>query len=275
MNSHEVNPDQFGRYLRLIGLERSQPDYDTLCRALLAQMVLVPFENISKLYRLKHQGLRGLPNLEAHLNGIEKYHFGGTCYANNYYFHLLLRYLGFDVRLCGADMSTPDAHMVSIVRLDSRDLLIDVGYGAPFLTPLPLDLLADVTVTNGHDRYVLRPKDSLGKSRLDLYRKGKLKHGYTANPGPRTLEDFSHSITESYRPEATFLNAILLVRFYPGRTVAVHNQTVIEAEGGRVRVRMIPDRAGIAPVVEELFGIPKSIVGEAVDMIGEFGDAWG
>jgi arylamine N-acetyltransferase len=68
----------------------------------------VPFENISKLYKQQHHGLTGLPSIELYLDGIERYHFGGTCYSNNFHFYSLLAALGYDVKLCAADTKTPD-----------------------------------------------------------------------------------------------------------------------------------------------------------------------
>ena len=43
-------------------------------------------------------------------------------------------------------------------------------------------LPTDHVVELGRDRYVLRPLDAAGCSRLDMYRDGKLRHGYLAKP---------------------------------------------------------------------------------------------
>ncbi len=75
------------RYLDAQGVPRRRPSLDALCEIVQAHLLRVPFENISKLYYKKHLGLRGLPSLELFLDGIERCHFGGTCYANNYYAH--------------------------------------------------------------------------------------------------------------------------------------------------------------------------------------------
>lgn len=77
--------DLLERYLNLLGVQRRKPSLDALCELVQAHLMRVPFENISKLYYKKHQGLRGLRSLELFLDGIERFHFGGTCYTNNYY----------------------------------------------------------------------------------------------------------------------------------------------------------------------------------------------
>ena len=79
------------RYLRLLGVPRREPTLAALRELVAAQLQRVPFENVSKLYRFRRSGFRGIPDLERHLDDIERLHCGGTCYANNYHLHRLLR----------------------------------------------------------------------------------------------------------------------------------------------------------------------------------------
>ena len=72
----------FEKYLDLLGVEKSEPDFDLLKKIVKAHLIKVPFENISKLL-YKKQGITNVPDMSAFLNGIEKYNFGGTCYTNN------------------------------------------------------------------------------------------------------------------------------------------------------------------------------------------------
>ena len=103
----------FDKYLGLLGVEVSSPSFDFLCKIVRAHLLKVPFENISKLL-YKKQRMDDIPDLHTYLNGIEKYNFGGTCYANNYYLNLLFNHLGFDVKLCGTDMKNPDVHIINM-----------------------------------------------------------------------------------------------------------------------------------------------------------------
>jgi arylamine N-acetyltransferase len=145
-----------------LGVAKREPCVPALAELVSAHVMRVPFENVSKLYRRKHLGLAGLPGIELFLEGIERYHFGGTCYSNNFHLYTLLASLGYRARLCGADMSNPDVHMVIMVNVDGREYLVDGGYAAPFLSPLPRDLKEDYVVALGRDRYVLRPQDTTG-----------------------------------------------------------------------------------------------------------------
>lgn len=269
-----LEPRLIRQYLALLGVSRREPGPDALAELVAAHLTRIPFENISKLCYRKRFGLAGLTPLPQFLDGIEHYHFGGTCYSNNFHFYSLLASLGYDVKLCGADMSNPDVHMVSLVRMEGREYVVDAGYAAPFLKPLPRDLAEDYEIRLGRDRYVLRPQDAAGCSRLELHRNGVLQHGYLTKPTPRRIEDFSQVIADSFQPGATFLNSVLLARFYPDRSTVIHNLTVIESRGANCTVRSLRSRDELAAEVEKLFDIPGSIVVEALADLGPLENAW-
>ena len=264
----------FDRFLGLLRCKRRNPGAAALTELISSLLYRVPFENVSKVYRLKRDGLRGLPGIERYLDGIERYSFGGTCYSNNYYLHLLLTHLGYDVSLCGADMNNPDVHIVNFVSVEGREYLIDVGYGAPFTEPLPRDLPHDYEIKLGADRYVLKPPDDHGRSRLEFYKDGEYKHGYTAKPIERTIEHFEPAITQSYRPEATFLNSLLIVRFFRDRMLRLHNLTLFDYSTRAACSRHLADREHLPAAVHEHFGIPSEIVAEVLATLGPLGDAW-
>ena len=105
-----------GRYLRALGVARRNPTLEALDELVAAHLARIPFENVSKLYYRRHYGLTGIPDIERFLNGVEQYHFGGTCYTNNSHFFHLLASLGYDVKLCAADMKVADIHAVNKLR---------------------------------------------------------------------------------------------------------------------------------------------------------------
>jgi N-hydroxyarylamine O-acetyltransferase len=269
-----MRPDLLERYLGLLGVSRGTPGPERLRELVQAHLCRIPFENVSKLYYKRHLGLRGLPSLELFLDGIDHFNFGGTCYTNNYYFYQLLANLGYQAMLCGADMSNPDVHVVSMVELEKRQYLVDVGYAAPFVAPLPRDLATDYVIRLGRDRYVLKPQDAEGRSRLELYRDGILKHGYVAKPVPRQIGEFEPVIAASFRDEATFMKALLLARFFPGRSLVIHNLAVIESQAAEANVRTVANRSDLVQVIWECFGIPPRITRDVVDGLGQLGDAW-
>jgi len=258
-------PETLDRYLGLLGLPARRPSLDALAELTATHLMRIPFENVSKLF-YRHDALRrGLPDLSRFLDGIEGYHFGGTCYANNFHFCQLLAHLGYRVTLCGADMNAPDVHIVSVVTLDGRRYLVDVGYGAPFLEPLPLDGTEDREIVWGAYRYVLRPADAGQRPRLDLYRDGVLKHGYVLNPAARRIEEFADIIAESFAERATFMNALLISRFGKDRSTMLRNLTLISSEGSAWYLREITEADQLPGIIEREFGMPRDIVRKALD----------
>lgn len=263
------------RYLELLGLSRRPPTLHGLKELVAAHLTRVPFENISKLLYKKRIGLTDIPPIGMYLDGIEKRHFGGTCYSNNFHFYCLLESLGYDIRLCSADMATPDVHAVSMIVVEGHEYLVDTGYAAPFLEPLPRDLETDYVVALGRDRYVLKPQDADGRSRLELHRDGVLKHGYLAKPAPKEIGDFEKVIAESFRPDATFLNSILLARFYPGRSVVIHNFTLIESCQDNYVTRSLAGPDAAVAAIHERFDMPEDLVAAAISDLEARQDAWG
>jgi len=274
MSDRALAPELVRRYLSVLGVSQREPSLEALRELVAAHLTRVPFENISKLYNRKHHDLTSLAPIDLYLDGIERCHFGGTCYSNNFHFYTLLAALGYDVKLCGADMTNPDVHLVILATLDSHEYLVDAGYGAPFLQPMPRDLDTDYVITLGQDRYVLKPQDSSGRSHLEMYRDGQTLHGYLVKPAPRRIEEFAQVIADSFRPSATFLNALLLTRFYPGRSVVIHNLMLVESQGSASIVHQLSNRNELIAKIEEHFGMPRAIVAEAVNELGELQDVW-
>jgi arylamine N-acetyltransferase len=266
--------EPYDRYLALLGVARRPPGVDALRELVAAQVARVPFENVSKLF-FRHDPVMRLPPLSRHLDGIARLRCGGTCYANNIHFVGLLGQLGYDVRLCGADMAEPDVHVVGIVRLAGREYLVDGGYAAPFLEPLPLDSAHDVEVELGDDRWVLKPRDDRGRPRIVLIRRGREKHGYVVNPAARQPGEFASVIEASFRADATFMNALLVAQFAAGRSRVLHNVELLECDGRQCRRSLVAAGPDALPdVVESLFGIPNDVARAALDGLSLTADAW-
>jgi arylamine N-acetyltransferase len=254
----------FDRYLSILGVAREPPTLEHLRRLVRAQIVRVPFENISKLWLKWCLGATSIPSLEEHLDGIEHFNFGGTCYANNPYFAQLLCHLGFDVKTCGADMSNPDVHVVSIVNIENREYLVDVGYGAPFFEPIPRDLDRVHEIAFGRSRFRLHPRDANGRSRMDHLKDDELIHGYVVNPTPRQIDHFSEVIRDSYSTTATFMNVVVIERFEADRSIRIHNLTLTESTPTGAITTQLADKKDLARAIVGHCGFPFEIVREAI-----------
>ena len=261
-------------YLDALRISKSKPSLTALTKIIKAHLMYIPFENISKIYYLKKFDMKSIPDFDLYVDGITNYNFGGTCYSNNYYLNKLLNYLGYNVRLCGADMSNPDVHVVNVVEINHREYLVDVGYAAPFYNPIPLDLLNKYELIFGRDKYVLMPKNKRKLSELKLIRDGKNKHGYIVKPHPRSITEFKTVIEDSMKATATFLNSVLLVKYGVNSSVVIHNFSLIETEGLNVNKVLLKDKEDQIDQIYLKFSIPKEISRESLSFIRNFNDAW-
>jgi N-hydroxyarylamine O-acetyltransferase len=280
MRSKHKKEDLMKKYLDILGVSRKPPDIAALVELVTAHLRKIPFENISKLYYLQKFGLKDIPDLDLYLNGIQQYHFGGTCYSNNYYFFLLLKYLGYDIKLCGADMSQPNVHMVSIVTINDHEYLIDQGFGAPFLEPIPLFLKKKYIIRSGINKYELLPRDESSLSVMHMYRNNELKHGYTLKASPKQFRDFATVIQESFIESSTFMNSLLLARFFPAQkdkrkknSLVIYNLSLTQSMGTQSSTTMLKDREELIQVVEKYFDIPGQIVAEAITPLNKLNES--
>jgi len=265
----------YDRYLNLLGMRRAEPGWDALRELSSRHLIRIPFENVSKIYRVKYDRKRSVPPLTEYLDGVEKYNFGGTCYTNNYYMHLLLTHLGYSVALCGADISVngapPNGHMVNVVTLGGDRAIVDVGYGAPFWHPLSIRSTTDVVRQLGVEKFVLKPVDTLGRSRLEVYRNDELVHGYVMKPEAMEVADFSEVTARSYGDTAPFLNRLMFARFYDNSALVLRNNTLTEMRAGGSQQMTYTKRREIEEVAVSRFGIPGNVISVVMDALGDLG----
>jgi len=262
----------FKKYLAILEIDASSPSLELLKKVVKAHLIKVPFENISKLY-YKQQGSTNIPNCSKYLEGIEKYNFGGTCYSNNYYLYLLLEHLGFNINLCGADMRNPDVHILSVVKLNGSEFIVDGGYAAPFLEPMPRNLKEDFVINLGNEKYVLRTQNYGGKSRLEQYHNGELKHWYILKPQARKIEEFAQVIRDSFSDKAMFMNAILITRFFENGSVVLRNLNLTETMDGKASTQKILFE-DIPKIVNNKFKMPTELVKTAIGKLSQLKDTW-
>lgn len=262
-----MTDDQAARYLRLLGIEARPPSHAALAELVAAHLARVPFENVTKLLAHGRGQAPGTPACDRFLDGVEHANLGGTCFACGFHVHDLLVHLGYDVSLCGAAMARPDVHVVNVVRLDGREWLVDVGYGAPLTAPLPLDADEPVTAAVlGRDRWVLRPNDG-GRAWVEHERDGEVVHGYAVDPTPRERAHFAGAIADSFAPEAEFLTRLRIVSHRPERSVLVRDRRVTVVSEGIARVKELNGAAEVAGVVEALVGVPAQMTREAIGFL--------
>ncbi|WP_316820215.1 arylamine N-acetyltransferase family protein [Pedobacter gandavensis] len=113
---------------------------DTLFNLQEAHLLHVPFENLDI-----HYGKKIKLEPELIFEKVVLNQRGGFCYELNGLFHLLLKALGFDVKMISGRVHSKDGdygneydHLAIIATIDQRQYLVDVGFGKFSLAPLEI-----------------------------------------------------------------------------------------------------------------------------------------
>lgn len=184
---------------------------------------------------------------------------GGYCFELNKLFYLLLKELGYDCYPAAARVlyrrtpPRPLSHRLTIVRLDGRKWVCDVGYGGPGPKGL-LCLDGDEqevageffsTGAAGEERVIYR-HDPDGRNPLISFKD---------EPWPEvdfeTLNGYF-----SLHPDSVFVQKTLVYRCIPGGQYAlVNDEFSIQRLGMPAETRTVADPAERAKVLEGFFGL--------------------
>ena len=252
------------RYLRLLGISESPAGYDGLRALVRAHLVRVPFENVSKLLLYAREGSGRPITLPEFLDGIEHGDFGGTCYSSNPFLAELLRAVGYDAVLLGADMSTPDVHTSIRARLDAREYHIDVGYAGPFDAPIPLDTSSEIVF--GGSRYVFGPAP--GGHEMAVYVGDEQVHRYLVHEPPRPHSFFFGTIAGSFEPGRTFMRCLRITKFLEnGGAVELRNRRLLRLTHAGGTETLVNSLAELRRAVEQEFRMPRCRIEDAVKVL--------
>jgi arylamine N-acetyltransferase len=251
------------RYLRLLGFQRRPSGLRGLREIVRRHLMRVPFENVSKLLLFGREGAGRPLELDEFLDGIGRYDLGGTCYSNNPFLAELLRSIGYDVDLLGADMTTPNVHTVIRVRLDGAEYHVDTGYGAPFYEPVPLANLP-WEIRRGGLRYLL---DDNGGLQMSVLSGSERVHVYRVH-GPRRDRDFfTPVVLDSFQPGRTFMNTLRIVRFFDNHIVDLHDRRILRVHGDAIAETTLTNMAQLEEAMAGELAMSRFPVAEAVSVL--------
>ena len=262
-------PEPYARYLRLLGIEGSPTGLDGLREIVRRHLCRVPFENVSKLLLFDREGAGRLQTLPEFLDGIEHYDLGGTCYSCNPFLAELLRVLGYDADLLGADMRMiPNLHNCVRVHLDGKEYHVDAGNGAPFLEPMPLDQLPHV-FSLGEYRYELEARDRVQPRdhQMTVSYAGEFLHSYVVHGPPRTPEFFLPIVLDSFVPAGKFMSWLRIARCFEDRVVELRNRTLTWSQGSKSEQRILKNADELQRAVATDMAMPRCPVLQAVKIL--------
>jgi arylamine N-acetyltransferase len=258
--------EPFQRYLRLLGIARRPSGLDGLRTLVRRHLSAVPFENISKLLLVDREHAGRVTTLTEFLDGIEYSDLGGTCYTNNPFLTELLRELGYDADLLGADMSRPNVHTCIRVRIDSVAYHVDVGFAAPFREPLRLDRLP-VPVEEGTNRYVLARDAAGGGFCMSMFSDAESGVAYVVHDPPRPREFFDPVVLESYALSSTFMRCLRISRVFDECSLDLIDRKLYRHEAGKTAITHLESMQELKRAVEDRLGMPRCPVERAIAIL--------
>ena len=246
----EVDVDRYLERIGYGGWVRS--DLATLAALQRAHLTNVPFENLDVYY-----GAGVEVGADWALDKVVRRRRGGWCFELNTAFAELLRAIGFDVGLRGAEVmwgrpqpDSPD-HMTLEVKLDGRSWLVDVGFGDAFCRPLALD---DPDPQDGESR-PYRVRDVDGYVVLDSETDGEWTSDYRFRPIDVDLSVFEPA---SQRLQHTaglhWTETRFATRLFPGGRVALLHDRLKLTRGSEITEDPV-DEARWHAELETWFGI--------------------
>jgi arylamine N-acetyltransferase len=255
--------DPFERYLRLLGIRGRPCGLSGLRTLVQRHLSTVPFENVSKLLLYEREHSSRVTTLTEFLDGIEFSDLGGTCYTSNLFLTDLLRALGYDADLLGADMSRPNVHTCIRVRINSIAYHVDVGFAAPLREPIRLDR-TPVQVEEGRNRYVF-DRDPAGDGyRMSMFAGAEHCLDYVVHGPSRPKEFFDQVVLDSYAPSSTFMQCLRISRVFVGYSVDLIDRELSHHEAGRTTVTDLKTMLDLKAAVQSLFGMPRCPIESAI-----------
>ncbi|MGA9769368.1 MAG: arylamine N-acetyltransferase [Blastocatellia bacterium] len=218
-----------------------------------AHLLAAPFENLDI-----HLGREIVLDEQKNYSKIVERRRGGFCYELNGAFAMLLRALGYDVKMLSAGVANPNGgfgppfdHMTLLVELEKR-WLADVGFGDSFREPLLLDEPGEQTEEWGAYRITREGEHvTLEQCFGELW-----KPQYRFTLQPREFADFAEMCRyHQTSPESHFTQRrTCSLATVDGRITLADMRLITTTRGGRSE-RDLTDEQEYATILRERFRI--------------------
>ena len=266
------HPTWADRYLALLGLERKKPSLDALTRLVRAQVLTVPFENVTALLRRRDHPTGPVPpmDLDILLDTWERRAGGGICFELAAMFSRLLASLGYDVYVVLAQVSLPNGHQAIHVTLDGTRCLVDLGTGGPIFQPIPLDDLPFEIHQHGVG-YRFR----FGDEPRQLLREALIQGDWSVTCRyrlvPASDEDRNWGYQNHHVVNASWVTGTLtMTRSTEEAVYALKDATLTRYTDAEKTVETVADPAAYARLAAEPYGLPRLPIHEALEVRAAF-----
>lgn len=232
-----------------------EPTMEVLQNLQRQHLLHVPFENLSIHYK------RPITlNLEKVYNKVIHQNRGGFCYELNGLFYAFLRQIGFDARRISARVYDSDKdvigeeydHLCTMVTLDQKEYLVDVGFGEFTFAPLLLEL--NLIQQDPRGEFVIEQFDDI-YLKVSKINEGQKKIEYIFTTEKREYHEFSGMCHyHQTHPESHFTQKKMITKPLENGRVTLTADTLKLTKGGEVEgITITADNFG--HYLKEWFGI--------------------
>ncbi len=260
-------------YLNFLNLDGPPPvTLEGLTQLTRAQVRNVPFESISSIVRRAEHPRGRVPEVDtrAKLAAWIGRRGGGVCFEVVATFEPILRELGFQVRAINAEIGWPGSHQALVVDIDAAAYLVDVGNGAPFLEPIPLNQTSEVR--HAGLAYRFRPDSAssdwlqdrwIDESWVPFCR-------YTLGPADGEVREAAyqhhHTLGQSW-----VVDTLTLARCDDEEVWSLRNGELRHFTPDGKSVQQISDPSEYTRLAAEVFGVPGLPIDHARTLLAERG----
>ena len=257
------------RYLRLLELEREAPSREALARLARAHVLRIPFESVTSVLRRRAHPGEAVPSLDpaALLTAWEERRSGALCFDATAMVSRLLHELGYRAVPVLASI-TWAGHEAVLVELDEGRFLVDVGNGAPFFEPIPLD--GEFFVRRAGLAYRFRPGESADEWIQDRWIDAAWKPfcRYDLRPADAVARaavfQRHHVLTESW-----VASTLTLIRCADDRVSVFRNGELTRFTADGKQVESVSGPAAYERLAATVFGLPNLPISEARRALAE------
>ena len=217
------------KYLKKIGVEKKVPTLSFLNELISAHQKLISFNNLDVFFR---PGQILNLELEPLFEKVVLLGKGGYCFENNKVFYYLLKELGFDVEAKAARViydnpgDVPRTHRTTLVTLDGKRYLADVGFGKD--VPREAILIGAARNTPGNQVVV----DGTFY-RHQLIKKDVVINLYTFDDGHYQESDFNlGNYYTNTHPDSKFVKELIITRAEGDFVEFINGKSYTKIENG-------------------------------------------
>jgi arylamine N-acetyltransferase len=253
------------RYLAMLGVERGTPSLEALTRLNRAHVESVLFGTVQSVLRKRAQPEGPVPPMDpaALLDAWERRAGSGVCFEVAGMVHLLLTELGYQSHVALATVSGfwPGGHQGVVVELDGRRYLVDVGNGAPFFSPIPLDGTTELRHVGLAYRF--HPGDEPHIWVQDRWINGAWDPFCTYDLRPPLDAEIEAAYQRHHQPGESWVVSVLrLIRCGPAEVTVLNDATVTRFKDTGKSVETIEDPAEYRRIAADLFDAPDLPIDE-------------